>query len=94
MGGGEGVVMTDWGTTGSIMGIRPKKPLKYGNSSAAGCIWAGNDLNMPGRKEDVEEILRSVGAKEGEVSYPLTKADLQACAKRVLSVVMKRVVYR
>lgn len=32
---------------------------------AAGCVWVGNDLNMPGSKEDIEEILRSVGAKEG-----------------------------
>lgn len=88
-----GVVMTDWGTTGSI-DMEPGKQYKYGHSNAAGCVWAGNDLNMPGSKEDVEEIMRSVGAKEGEVSYPLTKADLQACAKRVLSVVMKSTVYR
>lgn len=88
-----GVVMTDWGTTGSI-DMEPGKQYKYGHSNAAGCVWAGNDLNMPGSKEDVEEIMRSVGAKEGKVSYPLTKADLQACAKRVLSVVMKSTVYR
>ncbi|MDL2302387.1 fibronectin type III-like domain-contianing protein, partial [Lachnospiraceae bacterium OttesenSCG-928-D06] len=91
--GFEGVVMTDWGTTGSI-DMEPGKKFKYGHSNAAGCIWAGNDLNMPGSKEDVEEILRSVEAKEGEVSYKLTKADLQACAKRILSVVMKSAVYR
>ena len=91
--GFEGVVMTDWGTTGSI-DMEPGKQFKYGHSNAAGCVWAGNDLNMPGSCEDIEEILRSVGAKEGEVSYPLTKADLQACAKRVLSVVMKSAVYR
>ncbi len=91
--GFEGVVMTDWGTTGSI-DMEPGKQFKYGHSNAAGCVWAGNDLNMPGSKEDIEEILRSVDAKEGEVSYPLTKADLQACAKRVLSVVMKSAVYR
>lgn len=91
--GFEGVVMTDWGTTGSI-GMEPGRQFKYGHANAAGCVWAGNDLNMPGSKEDVEEIMGSVGAKEGEAVYPLTKADLQACAKRVLSVVMKSVVYR
>lgn len=91
--GFEGVVMTDWGTTGSI-DMEPGKQFKYGHSNAAGCIWAGNDLNMPGSKEDKEEILKSVDAKEGEVRYPITKADLQACAKRVLSIVMKSAVYR
>ena len=91
--GFEGVVMTDWGTTGSI-GMEPGRQFKYGHANAAGCVWAGNDLNMPGSKEDVEEIMGSVGAKEGEAVYPLTRADLQACAKRVLSVVMKSVVYR
>ncbi len=91
--GFEGIIMTDWGTTGSI-DMEPGKQFRYGHSNAAGCVWAGNDLNMPGSKEDVDEILRSVDAKEGEVSYPLTKADLAACAKRVLSVIMKSSVYR
>ena len=36
-------------------------------SNAAGCIKAGNDLIMPGSQQDVDEIIRSVGVKDGEV---------------------------
>lgn len=57
----EGIVMTDWGTTGSIE-LNPGQKFKYGSSNAAGCIKAGNDLIMPGSQADVDEIVRSVGA--------------------------------
>jgi beta-glucosidase len=87
-----GIVMTDWGTTGSIE-MEPGKTFKYGCSSAAGCIKAGNDLTMPGCEEDVKEIIRSVGAAEGSVRCPITLGDLQACAKRMLNIIMQSSVY-
>ena len=86
--GFEGIVMTDWGTTGG-MEMNQGMEFKYGCSSAAGCIKAGNDLTMPGKQEDVDEIIASVGAKEGDVVCPITLADLQACAKRMLNTIMK-----
>lgn len=82
----EGIVMTDWGTTGSIE-LNPGQKYKYGSSNAAGCIKAGNDLIMPGSQADVDEIVRSVGAAQGEVPCPITLGDLQACAKRMLKVI-------
>lgn len=90
--GFEGIVMTDWGTTGSIE-MEPGKQFKYGTSNAAGCIKAGNDLTMPGCQNDVDEIIRSVGAAEGSVKCPITLGDLQACAKRMISVIMQSSAY-
>lgn len=84
--GFEGVVMTDWGTTGGEM--LPADNMKYGCSDAAGCIKAGNDLIMPGRQEDVDAILRALDAKPGEVPCVITLADLQACAGRVLRMIL------
>ena len=90
--GFEGIVMTDWGTTGGlgIFGEEPER--KYAPSDAAGCIKAGNDLTMPGGEWDLQSIINSVGANEGEVRYPLTKAELQLCAWRILKIIQKIVV--
>ena len=91
--GFEGFVMTDWGTTGG-MTIGGEQVKKYPTSDAAGCIKAGNDLTEPGNEQDVESIIRSVGAKEGDpgVRYPITKAELQLCAYRILKVAKKIVI--
>ena len=75
--GFEGLVMTDWGTT------EAKEGFKYGSSSAALCVKAGNDLTMPGSQEDVDVIIGAVGNE-------LSLAELQACAKRVLSLALLR----
>ena len=83
--GFEGMVMTDWGTTGGEISPADKK---YGCSDAAGCIRAGNDLIMPGRQEDVDAILRALDAGPGEVPCPITLAGLQACAGRVLRMIL------
>ena len=90
--GFEGIVMTDWGTTGG-MEMEQGRTFKYGCSNAAGCIKAGNDLIMPGSQNDVDEIVKSVGAKEGEVEYPLTLEELQTCAGRILRMVASSFIY-
>lgn len=87
--GFAGIVMSDWGTTRK----RREDCDKYTHSSPAGCIKAGNDLIMPGSQEDVDDILKSVGAKEGEVDCPITLADLQACAKRMIQIIMQSYAY-
>lgn len=84
--GFEGMVMSDWGTTHAA--ASPAGGLKYGCSDPAGCIKAGNDLIMPGRQEDVDAILRALAAGPGEVPCPLTLAELQACAVRVLRMLL------
>ena len=83
--GFRGLVMTDWSTTGPQDGSDGKK---YHPSDAAACIKAGNDLTMPGSMLDYNSIVSSVGAKEGEVFCPITKAELQLCAYRILKVII------
>ena len=75
--GFKGLVMTDWGTT------EDKPGFKYGCSNAALCVKAGNDLTMPGCQEDVDAIVSAVGKE-------LTTGELQACAERVLEIVLLR----
>ena len=75
--GFQGLVMTDWGTT------TPGEGFKYGSSNAALCVKAGNDLTMPGSQQDVDEIVKALGKE-------LTLAELQACARRVLELVLLR----
>nr|MBO6295421.1 glycoside hydrolase family 3 protein [Schwartzia sp. (in: firmicutes)] len=87
--GFDGLVMTDWGTTGGG-DMNPAVDNKYGFSNAAGCIKAGNDLVMPGSQEDVNAIIAAVGADSSKNPYALTLAELQACAKRILSLVELR----
>ena len=90
--GFEGLVMTDWGTTGGIE-MEAGRKVKYGCSSAAGCIRAGNDLIMPGSDKDVKDIIAAVGAEKESVSCPITLGDLQACAKRILNIIMQSSAY-
>lgn len=86
--GFDGIIMTDWGTTGSIE-MEPDKQFRYGSSDAALCIKAGNDLIMPGCKDDVDKIISAVKKEEGSV----TKADLQACAVRILRSIFSSAIY-
>ncbi len=87
--GFDGIVMTDWGTTGGSSGPGGTPDVKYGDSYASGCVKAGNDLTMPGSDKDVNDILNALGKKPGEVPYPLTLAELQASARRMLALIMK-----
>ena len=76
--GFRGLVMTDWGTTDGTA-----QCFQYGCSNAALCVKAGNDLTMPGSQADVDAIVNAVGKD-------LTLAELQACAKRILELVLLR----
>lgn len=85
--GFQGLIMTDWGTTGSMQMFNHDP--KYPSSSAAMCIKAGNDLIMPGMREDIEDILCSLDKREGEVLCPLEMSDLQNTTKNILQVILK-----
>lgn len=91
--GFDGIVMSDWGATGSGDPKRAEKKFKYGFSSAAACIKAGNDLIMPGGQLDVDDLMIAAGAMEGETDCPISVADLQACAKRMINVIMQSFAY-
>lgn len=65
-----GIFMTDWTTTNAD-----------GGSSAAKCISAGNDLIMPGKTTDIQEIL---DALTGEKDQFLPEEKLDDCVRRIL----------
>jgi beta-glucosidase len=72
--GFTGIIMTDWTTTNSD-----------GGSSAAKCIAAGNDLVMPGLVSDIREI---IGAVNKEDALSLDESLLDACAERMVSLIL------
>lgn len=71
----DGAVMTDWGATSSL---GSNSGQKYGSSSSALCIHAGNDLIMPGSQRDVEQILAALA--DGSLGL----GALQHCAVNLL----------
>ncbi len=68
--GFRGFIMTDWSTTNG------------GGSNAAKCILAGNDLVMPGKDTDVQEIIDAV---EGRRLPWLTEEKLNESAARLIA---------
>ena len=83
--GFEGLVMTDRYTSQDTTEMGMVSPSgKYSHSSSVQCIKAGNDLQMPGCQQNVDDIVEAVN--EGK---EITKADLQRCAKHILSVALK-----
>ena len=68
--GFRGFIMTDWSTTNG------------GGSSAAKCIVAGNDLVMPGKDSDIQEIIDAV---EGRRLPALTEEKLDESVIRLIS---------
>lgn len=81
--GFEGMIMTDWCTSQdtSYMGLTSDK---YPWSSSEWCIKAGNDLQMPGCIENIDDIIN--GVKSGEI---ITLGDLQFCTCNLLKVMLR-----
>ena len=83
--GYKGIVMTDWYVTSKLMtgDIQHKHP----EGSAAGCVYAGNDITMPALLSDKMDMLNSIGNKDAR--YPIERAHLQATGKRVLEKILE-----
>lgn len=86
--GFEGVVMTDWFTSQFVPALSGAGN-KYPISASTGCVYAGNDLQMPGCEKNVDDLIEAV--KEGKEldGYTITLGDVQFCAKNLLRVVEK-----
>lgn len=84
--GFRGLVMTDWLVTRSLLAESSGRQNKYPIASAAGCIKAGNDLVMPGGPTDLANIMRALADERHP--YPLTKAELQVAAMRILEKIL------
>ncbi len=81
--GFAGIVMTDWGTTGTL--FADGRTYKYGNSSPAGCIKTGNELIMPGAQGDIDGIIKSLAGEDSE--YLLSLGELQYAAGNILKLI-------
>ena len=81
--GFEGVVMTDWFSSQDTSRLGETSD-KYPWSSSVQCIYAGNDLQMPGCELNVTDIIDAV--KEGK---EITLGDLQFCVRNILRVALK-----
>lgn len=73
--GFDGIVMTDWGTTGVPGSNREQK---YDCCYAGDCIRAGNDLIMPGSKRDLDYLLADL--ENGK----LDPEDVRRCGGNIL----------
>ncbi|MBP7348270.1 MAG: glycoside hydrolase family 3 C-terminal domain-containing protein [Butyrivibrio sp.] len=75
--GFKGIIMTDWTTT-----------FPDGGSESWECVWAGNDLIMPGYPPDAENIKRAL--EDGR----LTEKEIRACAERMINVIYRTLSYQ
>ena len=85
--GFEGLVMTDWYTSQDTSAMGMVSPTgKYTHSSSVQCIKAGNDLQMPGCQQNIDDIVEAVNN-----GNEITKADLQFCTKHILGIALKTI---
>ena len=87
--GFEGVVMTDWYTSKNAGMLTGKYKPQYPISASTGCIFAGNDMQMPGCQENVDDIVEAVESGEEKDGYRITKGDLQYNAANVVRAALK-----
>ena len=87
--GFKGVVMTDWFTSQGMPMITGKFKPAYPISASTGCIYAGNDIQMPGCQKNVDDIVEAVKTGKEIDGYKITKADLQFNAANVIRVVAR-----
>jgi beta-glucosidase len=87
--GFEGMFMTDWFTSQEVPGLTGSRIPLYPISASTGCIFAGNDVQMPGCRKNVDDIIRAVKTGEEIDGYTITMADLQFCAAKVIGTVAK-----
>ena len=85
--GYDGIVMTDWYAANPIMAASGGRENKHISGIPAGCIYAGNDLVMPGMEDDFKDIMGAID--NPDVQYSISRAMLQITAMRVVKLIMK-----
>ena len=75
--GYKGIVMSDW-----VSGNINKPDDKYPGACASGAIKAGNDIMMPGTPGHHQDLLNALD--NPDATYPITRADLEKCAARMI----------
>lgn len=87
--GFQGVVMTDWFTSQEQPFVERDHHPIYPISASTGCIFAGNDIQMPGCQQNVDDIVHAVSSAEAVDGYTLTLADLQQNAANVVRAIVQ-----
>ena len=80
--GYKGIVMSDW-----VSGNINKPDDKYPGACASGAIKAGNDIMMPGTPVHHQNLLNALD--NPDTNYPITRADLEKCAARMIELAWK-----
>ncbi len=85
--GFQGFVMSDWFTSQDQTAMIGTVKTAYPISASTGCIYAGNDVQMPGCQKNADDIIEAV-EKGAEIDgYRIILADLQQCAAAVIRTV-------
>ncbi len=87
--GFQGFVMTDWFTSQSTPELTGGGQTRYPISASTGCVYAGNDVQMPGCQKNVDDIVQAVKTGEPLDGYRLTLADVQFCAANVIRIALQ-----
>lgn len=87
--GFAGVIMTDWFTSQEQPALTGDAKVKYPISASTGCIFAGNDIQMPGCQKNVDDIIKAVKTGREIDGYRITLADLQYNAANVIRIALK-----
>jgi beta-glucosidase len=85
--GFAGTIMTDWFTSQDMPMMTGKFGKKYSISASTGCIYAGNDMQMPGCQKNVDDIVEAVKTGKELDGYVITLADLQYCTANIIRVI-------
>lgn len=84
--GFAGFVMTDWFTSQDMPMLTGSEAPAYPISASTGCIYAGNDVQMPGCRKNADDIVQAVRTGEALDGYRITLADLQFSAANVIRI--------
>lgn len=84
--GFRGFVMTDWFTSQHQPDLTGDESIIYPISASTGCIYAGNDVQMPGCQKNLDDIVCAVNTGETIDGYKITLADLQFNAANIIRI--------
>jgi beta-glucosidase len=87
--GFDGMVMTDWCTSQDIPEFAGVEVPKYPISASTGCIAAGNDLQMPGCRKNVDDIVEAIKEDKEIDGYRITLGELQYSAAKIINIIVK-----
>ena len=80
----RGMVMSDWYTSQNAKDMTGNADVFYPISASTGCVFAGNDVQMPGCQKNVDDLIEAVKSGREIDGYKITLADLQFCAANVI----------